>query len=80
MYVCPPCHGQGLGRALFTAMADGLGARGYRSMKVWTLRGARATTFYAHLGGLRCDARARERAGGELVLQEVAYGFSLPPR
>jgi ribosomal protein S18 acetylase RimI-like enzyme len=57
LYVLRKAQGRGLGRALLTAGARVLAARGARSMIIWVLReNAPARGFYERLGGREAAA------------------------
>lgn len=63
----------GAGRALVSAFAARLEAKGYNSLAVWILAGNISRGFYENLGGILI-ARDEVELGGELV-PEVAYGW-----
>jgi GNAT superfamily N-acetyltransferase len=70
IYVLRRAQGQGLGRALMAGMARTLLDEGKRSASLWAMTAnARATGFYAHLGG---RVLTRRRKDGE---DDTAYGW-----
>ena len=67
LYLLKSVQGLGLGRALFTAAARVMAARGAEALVLWVLRdneGARG--FYERLGG-RVDVASEEYVGGAVV-------------
>jgi ribosomal protein S18 acetylase RimI-like enzyme len=73
LYVQTPCHGRGIGRALFDATHYELARRGYAGMLVWVLANNPARGFYEHLGGEPAGDNVCELGGARL--REVAYGW-----
>lgn len=51
LFVDPTCQGSGVGRLLVREGARAMTARGYRRLRVQTLTGSPACTFYEHIGG-----------------------------
>lgn len=73
LYIQRGFQRRGLGRDLFTAVAEGLAAKGRRGLIVWVLSTNPNREFYERMGG-RITARQPVRMGG-VLLQEVAYGW-----
>ncbi|MCI3179657.1 GNAT family N-acetyltransferase [Caulobacter sp. CCUG 60055] len=72
LYLLKTAQGSGLGRALLTATARALAARGATSLVIWVLAdNLRARAFYERLGGGRAEARREPIAGGSVAA--VAY-------
>jgi GNAT superfamily N-acetyltransferase len=67
LYVLRKIQGQGVGRALMTAAARVLAARGANTLVIWVLRdNAPARAFYERMGGTAEDVSG-EWVAGELV-------------
>ncbi len=67
LYVLKAAQGVGLGRALFTAAARVMAARGASSLVLWVLRdNLKARGFYERLGGV-VDQAGEEFVGGAVV-------------
>ncbi|WP_216323974.1 GNAT family N-acetyltransferase [Deinococcus aestuarii] len=66
LYALKSAHGQGIGRALVSAVARELQARGFRSLALWVLDQNPTRAFYAHLGGREAGERTEPLPGGEL--------------
>jgi L-amino acid N-acyltransferase YncA len=67
LYLLKSVQGAGLGRALFTAGARVMAARGATALVVWVLRdNLQARGFYERLGGRR-DEAGEEFVGGAVV-------------
>jgi L-amino acid N-acyltransferase YncA len=78
IYLLCSVQRRGLGRSLFLSAAAELEGSGLRGLAVWTLRtnlGARR--FYESLGGVLAGERQDVR--GDVVLDEVAYGWTGRP-
>ncbi len=73
IYLLQEHQGQGLGRLLIRASAEGLLRRGLNSMLVWVLSTNPARSFYERLGGVYLREKPLEIGGA--VLQESAYGW-----
>lgn len=73
IYLLRAAQGAGLGRALFQAVADDLGARGLTPFVLWVFKDNPAGAFYRHLGG-RVVGEKIANFGGRDVL-ESAYLF-----
>ena len=77
LYVHPTRQGQGIGRRLLTAAAEGLVEHGLVPIIIWTLfDNPRSRRFYASRGGVVVGEK-REPFDGYL-LHEVAYGWPDP--
>lgn len=75
LYVLRKTQGQGLGRALMTAAARVLAARGANTLVIWVLRdNAPARAFYERMGGTAEDVSG-EWVAGELVAS-VGYRWT----
>jgi ribosomal protein S18 acetylase RimI-like enzyme len=75
LYVLKSAQGVGLGRALFTAAARVMAARGATSLILWVLRdNLRARGFYERLSGV-FDEAGEEFVGGAVVAS-VRYRWS----
>lgn len=75
LYVLRAAQRQGLGKALFTAAARVMAARGAASLLLWVLRdNAGARAFYERMGGAAEDVSG-EWVGGELVAS-VGYRWA----
>jgi ribosomal protein S18 acetylase RimI-like enzyme len=67
LYLLKSAQGRGLGRALFTAGARVMAARGAGALVLWVLRdNLKARGFYERLGGL-VDRAGEEFVGGSVV-------------
>jgi ribosomal protein S18 acetylase RimI-like enzyme len=67
LYVLRAAQGVGLGRALFTAAARVMAARGASALVLWVLRdNLKARGFYERLGGV-VDQAGEEFVGGAVV-------------
>jgi L-amino acid N-acyltransferase YncA len=64
---------RGLGRQLLGAVADGLAAKGERSMLTWVLAENPSRSFYEAVGGKLLGSQ--EIKIGGVTLEEVAYGW-----
>lgn len=74
IYILKAHQRNGLGRALFRAMARRATERRFRSMAAWVLReNAPARRFYERIGGTIAAERTLHDAGAALV--EIAYGW-----
>jgi ribosomal protein S18 acetylase RimI-like enzyme len=74
IYVLRIAQKQGVGAALMAEMARWLAQRDFPAFSLWVLRGnATACRFYERLGGTIIGRREDRR--GDIVLDEVAYGF-----
>lgn len=67
-------QGQGIGRALLTAASRKLGARGCRSVMLWTLKANPVREWYERLGGALIGEKSFQVDEREVT--EVAYGWS----
>lgn len=77
IYVQPARQGQGIGRVLLRAAADGLAERGLVPIVIWTLFDNPASRgFYEALGGIVIGEKREPFEGYEL--HEVAYGWKDP--
>ena len=77
IYVHPTHQGQGIGRVLLRAAAEGLAERGLVPIVIWTLFGnPRSRGFYESRGGTVVGERRELFDGHEL--HEVAYGWRDP--
>lgn len=74
LYLLDEAKGQGAGRRLMGAMADGLLTAGVRSAMLWCLRDNQTRWFYERMGGRRLAERSIQFAGTDLV--EIAYGWA----
>lgn len=74
LYVLPPWHGRGIGRALVGALAQLLGACGFRSLALHVVAENPARRFYERLGA-RFIAAEPYAEGIDEGLQ-LAYGWS----
>jgi GNAT superfamily N-acetyltransferase len=70
LYALKSAQGQGVGRALVSAVARELQARGFRSLALWVLASNPTRAYYAHLGG-REDGEKRGPLPGGGELREV---------
>lgn len=76
IYILQHHQGNGVGRALFNAVADALAQQGMSSMVVWVYSENRvARRFYENLGGKLLMEEDTEIGGREI--SERAYGFEL---
>jgi len=67
---------QGIGRALVTAVAGQLRARGCTALMLWVLEeNAPARAFYERLGGRLIGAQTTHLGEGDVEAGEVAYGW-----
>lgn len=74
IYILQEAHGQGLGRALMSAMAAALTGRGYGSAALRVVRDSLATrAFYQHLGGIEVSEGSHSVEG--ITIDEVVYGW-----
>jgi len=74
MYVLRAAQKRGCGRRLMAALADGLHARGFKSLCLWVLEeNANARRFYERLGGTVVGGKTEVDGGYEF--KEVAYGW-----
>lgn len=73
IYTFKEAQGQGLGRRLTQALAEGLLRDGMHAMLVWVLADNPARRFYEALGGQELRTKPIEIGGA--VLEEVAYGW-----
>jgi GNAT superfamily N-acetyltransferase len=64
---------KGMGRQLIGAVAEGLAAKGRRSMLAWVLAENPSRPFYEAVGGKLLGSQAIEI--GEATFEEVAYGW-----
>jgi GNAT superfamily N-acetyltransferase len=77
IYVHPERQGQGIGRVLLRAAADGLVERGLVPIVIWTLfNNPRSRGFYESRGGVVIGEKRELFDGYELY--EVAYGWTDP--
>jgi L-amino acid N-acyltransferase YncA len=75
LYLLKSAHGQGTGRALFTAMLEALRERGARSVIVWVLADNPTCGFYARMGGVKTVEQTIEIGGANLL--EYGYLYTL---
>jgi GNAT superfamily N-acetyltransferase len=74
IYVSPEHQGQGIGRVLLKAAAEGLVERGLVPIVIWTLfNNPRSRGFYESRGGVVIGEKREPFNGHEL--HEVAYGW-----
>lgn len=73
LYVADDAKGQGLGRALMTAMARSLVDQGIERIFLWCLRDNPTRWFYERMGGRVVAERVETFAGTRLA--EVAFGW-----
>ncbi len=71
LYVAGDHQGQGLGRALLTALLRGLHRRGYSDAFLWVLARNPSRFFYEAMGGKRAGLQQEHFAGA--LLDEAAY-------
>jgi GNAT superfamily N-acetyltransferase len=77
IYVRPERQGQGIGRVLLKAAAEGLVERGLVSIVIWTLfNNPQSRGFYESRGGVVIGEKREPFEGHEL--HEVAYGWLGP--
>lgn len=74
LYLLRSAQGSGVGRALVSALAQGLASGGHRSLMLWVLDVNPTRAFYEHLGGVVIGEKTEPVPGGEL--REVAYGWA----
>lgn len=74
LYLLPAYQRRGLGRALLRRLAALLEERGHDAALAWVLAANPACGFYEALGGVICAERAEE-IDGDVVLEDLAYGF-----
>jgi len=74
IYLLATAQGRGVGRALFTSVADALVGQDRRALFVWVLDTNPACRFYEALGGVRVRTKQEEFDG--VPLTEVAYGWA----
>ncbi|HUS17436.1 MAG TPA: GNAT family N-acetyltransferase [Chloroflexia bacterium] len=77
LHVLPAQHRQGIGRALFAAVAQALAQAGCSSLMLWVLAANPARGFYEHLGGQLVGEQQVEIGKGDVgvTATEVAYGW-----
>jgi len=73
IYLLRAHQGRGLGRALFAAVRDWLGARGLEPFLLWVVTGNPACSFYERLGGTRIRTQPAEIRGAQIL--ESAYAW-----
>jgi GNAT superfamily N-acetyltransferase len=74
IYVAPERQGQGIGRVLLKAAADGLVERGLVPIVIWTLfNNPQSRGFYESREGVVIGEKREQFDGHEL--HEVAYGW-----
>jgi L-amino acid N-acyltransferase YncA len=74
MYILRAAQKRGCGRRLMAALADGLRARGFKSLCLWVLEeNANARRFYERLGGALIGEKTEIDGGYEF--REIAYGW-----
>lgn len=64
LYALRSVQGQGVGRALVSAVASELRGRGFRSLALWVLDVNPTRAYYAHLGGREAGERTEPLPGG----------------
>lgn len=74
IYLLKECQGQGIGRALVTAIVEEIKAMGLRSMLVLVLKDNSFHRFYEALGGKKIDTVEIQIAGKKL--DELVYGWA----
>lgn len=74
LYLMPEHKGEGIGRALFRAIAERLHREGHRSLMVWVLAANPGRTFYRRMGGTEIDRKMIEIGGA--ALEEIACGWA----
>ena len=74
LYVLGDFQGQGIGRALFQSVLNGLAEKGHDSAYLWVLSENPSRFFYERLGGRAKGQQAERFAGSEVM--ETAYLFS----
>jgi ribosomal protein S18 acetylase RimI-like enzyme len=70
LHVRQDVHRRGIGRALVSATAEALTARGLRALMLWVLEANPARGFYERLGAVQLDGRKPM-----INAHEVAYGW-----
>jgi ribosomal protein S18 acetylase RimI-like enzyme len=68
-------QGQGSGRALIAAMAHSLAEAGAVSLMLWVLKQNPARALYERLGGQPLGRRPITLDEGDVMAEEVAYGW-----
>ncbi len=71
IYILDSHHGKGIGRKLFTAIANHLARNGFTSMLLWVFADNPARRFYEALGGQKVNEKQFEIGGATLT--EVGY-------
>ena len=74
LYLLASAQGQGIGKALFDALAKTAHEQGYKSLILWVLDANNSKGFYEHLGGERVAEgiwQARDKQ-----LKKLAYGWA----
>ncbi|BDP43189.1 hypothetical protein DAETH_31580 [Deinococcus aetherius] len=64
LYALKSAQGQGIGRALVSALACELQERGFRSLALWVLASNPTHAYYAHLGGREDGEKSVPLPGG----------------
>lgn len=75
LHVRKEFQGQGVGEALLRAMAAELHRKGCCSMLLWVLAQNPARAFYQRLEGQWVGEKQTHLGEGDVVAQEVAYGW-----
>lgn len=73
IYLLQQHQGQGIGRQLFSQLAQRLQAGGFKALAVWVAAANPARHFYEKLGGVAL-ATQEEIIGG-VTVTEIAYGW-----
>ncbi|UNO39269.1 GNAT family N-acetyltransferase [Streptomyces sp. MST-110588] len=78
LYLLPECIGTGVGRALLDACLEGAARNGFRTLRLWVLKGnAHARRFYEK-AGFRADGAEQTFEVAGVVVPEVRYRRPLP--
>ena len=76
LHIRPEYHRQGIGKRLFSAVAEALSDAGCQSLFLWVLAQNQACQFYEKLGGERVTEKPwQNNAYFGTTISEVAYGW-----